>query len=66
MFEIAVAISPVNCATRDSVSAASESGRLCAATMTPHGRPSTMIGHPTAALTPSSRMRVPSGPLAVP
>ena len=47
-FAIAVATSSVNEASRASVSAGSGSSAVEAAVMTPHRRPSTTIGLPTA------------------
>ena len=47
-FAIAVATSAVNFASRFSVSGGNGSGRVEAATITPHSRPSMLIGAPTA------------------
>jgi hypothetical protein len=53
---IAVPMSSVKPASRASVSAGSGSCRVDATNMTPHGRPSTLIGTPTDARMPDSRL----------
>ena len=54
-FAIAVAASSVNPASRASVSVGSGCSRVDTRTITPHRRPSTLTGAPTAARTPNSR-----------
>jgi hypothetical protein len=60
-FAIAVATSSVKSARRASVSAGSGSGRAELTPISPHSRPSTVIGHPTVERTPSWRATSASG-----
>jgi hypothetical protein len=55
VFEIAVATNSVKFSRRDSVSAGSDAPSGDVATMTPHSRPSTTIGAPTAERLPMPR-----------
>ncbi len=52
---IAVATSSVNSPSRDSVPTGIGSGDVDDATITPHSRPSTRIGHPALERTPMAR-----------
>ena len=62
VFEIAVANSSVNWASRVSVSSGNGSSRVEAATATPHTTPSTTIGTPTADRIASCRASSTNGP----
>ena len=64
MFAIAMATSAVNSAIRNSASGGS--GSVAAALIAPHSLPSTTIGTPTPARTPSALNASPIAPLAPP
>jgi hypothetical protein len=61
-FAIATANSSVKLAKRTTLSAGSDCSRVEPAAITPHSRPSTMIGAPTPECTPASRTATSSAP----